>query len=93
MLSSADQEFDDTAGRVLNATWMFYPDRASKEGLHDYDGGMTDISPTSIAGRVREVETLHRTQLHRLDENSPFRQSPIRPPNSHARRFGMRNFA
>ena len=67
MLSSADQEFDDTAGRVLNATWMFYPDRASKEGLHDYDGGMTDISPTSIAGRVREVETFI-VQLHRLDE-------------------------
>ena len=67
MLSSADQEFDDTAGRVLNTTWKFYPDRASKEGLHDYDGGMTDISPTSIAGRVREVETFI-VQLHRLDE-------------------------
>lgn len=67
MLSSADQEFDDIAGRVLNATWKFYPDRASKEGLHDYDGGMTDISPTSIAGRVREVET-HLVQLHGLDE-------------------------
>ncbi|MYD50284.1 MAG: DUF885 domain-containing protein [Dehalococcoidia bacterium] len=67
MLSSADQEFDDIAGRVLNATWKFYPDRASKEGLHDYDGGMTDISPTSIAGRVREVETFI-VKLHRLDE-------------------------
>ena len=67
MLSSADREFDDTAGPVLNATWKFYPDRASKEGLHEYDGGMTDISPTSIAGRVREVETL-LVQLHGLDE-------------------------
>ena len=67
MFSSADQEFDDIAGRVLNATWNFYPDRASKEGLHEYDGGMTDISPTSIAGRVREMETFI-VQLHGLDE-------------------------
>ena len=67
MLSSADQEFDDIAGRVLNATWKFYPDRASKEGLHEYDGGLTDISPTSIAGRVREVETFI-VQLHGLNE-------------------------
>ncbi|MYB50314.1 MAG: DUF885 domain-containing protein [Dehalococcoidia bacterium] len=68
MISSADQEFDDIVGRVLNATWKFYPDRASKEGLHDYDGGMTDISPTSIAGRVREVET-QLVLLHGLDES------------------------
>ena len=67
MLSSADREFDDIAGRVLDATWKFYPDRASKEGLHEYDGGMTDISPSSIAGRVRELETLI-VHLHGLDE-------------------------
>ena len=67
MLSSPDQEFDDIAGQVLNATWKFYPDRASKEGLHDYDGGMTDISPTSITGRVRELES-QLVPLHRLDE-------------------------
>ena len=67
MLSSADREFDDIAGRVLNATWKFYPDRASKQGLHEYDGGMTDISPTSIAGRVRELETFI-VHLHGLDE-------------------------
>ena len=68
MPSSADREFDDIAGRVLSATWKFYPDRASKEGVHDYDGGMTDISPTSIAGRVREVET-QLVLLHGLDES------------------------
>ena len=67
MHSSADREFDDVAGRVLDATWKFYPDRASKEGLHEYDGGMTDISPSSIAGRVRELETLI-VHLHGLDE-------------------------
>ncbi len=67
MHSSADREFDDIAGRVLDATWKFYPDRASKEGLHEYDGGMTDISPSSIAGRVRELETLI-VHLHGLDE-------------------------
>ena len=67
MHSSADWEFDDVAGRVLDATWKFYPDRASKEGLHEYDGGMTDISPSSIAGRVRELETLI-VHLHGLDE-------------------------
>ena len=67
MHSSADQEFDDIAGRVLNATWKFYPDRASKEGLHDYDGGMTDISPTSIAERVRDLET-QLVELHGLPE-------------------------
>ena len=67
MTSSADREFDDVAGRVLNATWKFYPDRASKQGLHDYDGGMTDISPSSIAGRVRDVET-YLVQLHGLEE-------------------------
>ena len=67
MHSSSDREFDDIAGRVLDATWKFYPDRASKEGLHEYDGGMTDISPSSIAGRVRELETLI-VHLHGLDE-------------------------
>ena len=67
MTSSADREFDDIAGQVLNATWKFYPDRASKQGLHDYDGGMTDISPSSIAGRVRDVET-YLVQLHGLEE-------------------------
>ena len=67
MHPSADREFDDIAGRVLDATWKFYPDRASKEGLHEYDGGMTDISPSSIAGRVRELETLI-VHLHGLDE-------------------------
>ena len=67
MHSSAEREFDDIAGRVLNATWKFYPDRASKEGLHDYDGGMTDISPSSIAARVRDLET-QLVELHRLPE-------------------------
>ena len=61
MTSSADREFDDIAGRVLNATWKFYPDRASKQGLHDYDGGMTDISPSSIAG---VCETWKRTSFN-----------------------------
>lgn len=68
MLSSDNQEFDDIAGRVLDATWKFYPDRASKQGVHEYDGGMTDISPSSIAGRVREVET-QLVLLHGLDES------------------------
>ena len=67
MPSSADQEYDDLAGRVLGATWKFYPDRASKHGLHEYDGGITDISPSSIAGRVREVET-NLVHLHGLEE-------------------------
>ena len=68
MTSTADREFDEIAGQVLNATWKFYPDRASKEGLHEYDGGMTDISPTSIAGRMRELETFI-VHLHGLDES------------------------
>ena len=67
MTSSADREFDDLAGRVLNATWMFYPDRASKQGLHEYDGGMTDISASSITARVRDLET-HLVLLHGLDD-------------------------
>ncbi len=69
MISSADREFDELAGRILSATWEFYPDRASKQGLHHYDGGMTDISPTSVAGRVRDLET-HLVQLHGLEERS-----------------------
>ena len=67
MLSSPDREFDDLTGRLLTATWKFYPDRASKQGLHEYDGGMTDISASSIAGRVRETET-YLALLHSLDE-------------------------
>ena len=67
MLSSVNQEFDDIAGRVLDATWKFYPDRASKQGVHEYDGGMTDVSPSSIAGRVRDMET-QLVLLHGLDE-------------------------
>ncbi len=76
MISSAEREFDDIAGRILNATWRFYPDRASREGLHDYDGGMTDISATSVTARVRELETqlveLHRFSDDLLSENRRF---------------------
>ncbi len=76
MISSAEREFDDIAGRILNATWRYYPDRASREGLHDYDGGMTDISATSITARVRELETqlveLHRFSDDLLSENRRF---------------------
>jgi uncharacterized protein (DUF885 family) len=67
MLTSADQQFDELVGRVLNSTWKFYPDRAAKEGLHDYDGGMTDVSTPAIATRVRDLDT-HLAQLHRLDD-------------------------
>ena len=76
MLSSADREFDDLAGRVLDSTWKFYPDRASKEGLHEYDGGMTDITASSITGRVRDTETylalLHSLNDGLLSENRRF---------------------
>ena len=67
MTTSADRQFDEFEGRVLNATWKFYPDRASKQGLHDYDGGLTDITASSIAGRVRALETFI-ADLHGLDE-------------------------
>lgn len=67
MLASVDQQFDDLAGLVLNATWKFYPDWASKEGLHEYDGGITDISSSSVSARVRDLET-YLALLHRLDE-------------------------
>lgn len=66
MLSLSDRQFDDMASDILMSTWKFYPDWASKEGLHEYDGGMTDVSPASIAARVRDVET-RLALLHRLD--------------------------
>ena len=66
MLSLSDSQFDAMASDILMATWKFYPDWASKEGLHEYDGGMTDVSPASIAARVRDVET-RLALLHRLD--------------------------
>ena len=69
MLSSPDREFDDLTERLLTATWKFYPDRASKQGLHEYDGGVTDISASSITGRVRETET-YLALLHSLDEDN-----------------------
>ncbi len=69
MLTSADQHFDELAGQILNSTWKFYPDWAAKEGLHDYDGGMTDVSTFAISARVRDLET-YLAQLHGLDDDS-----------------------
>lgn len=65
MHSPSDLQFDDLSSDILSSAWKFSPDRASKEGLHEYDGGMTDISPPSIAARVRDVET-RLAMLHQL---------------------------
>lgn len=64
-LTSTDQRFDQLVGEVLNATWKFYPDWASSEGLHDYDGEVTDVSGPALASRVRDLESF-LASLHGL---------------------------
>ena len=35
--------------------WDFFPNAASREGIHEYDGRMPDVSPSALARRMREV--------------------------------------
>jgi uncharacterized protein (DUF885 family) len=51
-----------------DAYLAFYPSYASGMGLHQYDGQITDLSPTSIASRVASLEE-YRQRLAALDRS------------------------
>lgn len=68
-LKGADLRFRDIVEEFLQATWEFYPDRASREGLHQYDGRLPDVSPAALARRARDVEGW-LAALRRLDAAS-----------------------
>ena len=53
---SAGGEFKTAVDTILRSTWETYPNLASTLGLHDYDGRLSDISPSAIARRVSELE-------------------------------------
>lgn len=67
---------DKSVSRITDETlaeyWSFYPTRASHQGLHAYDGRLSDLSATSSRHRVSQV----RRALVRLEtyENADLSQ-------------------
>ena len=50
-----EQQFRDMEQTLHQERWDFYPPRASKLGLHEYDGFLPDLSPGPVRRRLEEV--------------------------------------
>ncbi len=62
--TSADETFATLADEIVDSHFEFHPSMAARQGLHEYDGRVTDYSQDALASRIREV----RDQLRRLAE-------------------------
>jgi uncharacterized protein (DUF885 family) len=62
--TSAVEAFGTLADEILDSQFEFYPNLAARQGLHEYDGRVTDFSRDALDRRIREVHA----QLGRLGE-------------------------
>ena len=46
---------DELSQRFVRQYWSFYPTSGSHIGMHEYDGTLPDLSPSSLQRRVREL--------------------------------------
>ncbi len=61
--------FERLVDDILHAAWEFYPGTASRQGLHEYDGRISDFSPAALSRRAQYLrEALDR--LGKLDASS-----------------------
>ncbi len=64
--NEANQLFLCASSRILSAYWEFYPNVASRLGLNDYDGRISDISKESINKRIIALNEF-LSDLDRID--------------------------
>ena len=53
--TDANHQFEAAAEEVLKKMWDFYPNMASAEGLHEYDGLLPDISAHALSRRADDL--------------------------------------
>ena len=52
-----DRQFESTLEEILRTTWEFYPNQASRLGLHEYDGRLPDLSKSALDRRSQDLRT------------------------------------
>jgi uncharacterized protein (DUF885 family) len=60
----AAETFATLADEIVDSQHEFYPNMAARQGLHEYDGRVTDFSRDALDRRIREVHE----QLQRLGD-------------------------
>jgi len=75
-MTTENERFDSLVDDILQTKWRFYPNMASKFGLHEYDGRLPDISIAAISRRAsaieRAIERLGRIDIAELARQSYF---------------------
>jgi uncharacterized protein (DUF885 family) len=62
--TSATEAFATLADEIVDSHFEFAPNMAARQGLHEYDGRVTDFSRDALDRRIREVHE----QVRRLGE-------------------------